>query len=146
MPGRLPRQLIPALADHHFVVYLQSMAGTKRQQKFARLIQKEIGEILQQDKKGLLGNTLVSVAEVRVSADLGIARIYLSMLLAQDKQKTLGHIVAHKKEIRKALGERIGKQVRIIPDLNFYIDEVEENAMKMDALIKSLNIPPDPNQ
>jgi len=46
------------------------------------------------------------------------------------------------KEIRKALGDKIRNQARIIPELIFYIDEVEENAMKMDALIKSLNIPP----
>jgi ribosome-binding factor A len=119
------------------------MAGSTRQNKFSRLIQKELSDIFQRDKKGILGNTFVTVADVRVSPDLSLAKVYISMMLAKDKQATLNSIISHKKEIRKELGEKIGKQVRIIPDLNFYIDEVEENAMRMDALIKSLNIPPD---
>lgn len=119
------------------------MAGSTRQNKFSRLIQKELSDIFQRDKRGILGNTFVTVADVRVSPDLSLAKVYISMMLAKDKQATLNSIISHKKEIRKELGEKIGKQVRIIPDLNFYIDEVEENAMRMDALIKSLNIPPD---
>ncbi|HEY4655998.1 MAG TPA: 30S ribosome-binding factor RbfA [Cyclobacteriaceae bacterium] len=118
------------------------MSGTTRQHRFAKLIQKEISEIFQQDKRGMLGNVLISVAEVQVSPDLSVARIYISMMLQQDKAGILERINSHKKEIRRALGDRIGKQVRIIPELIFYIDEVEENALRMEALIKSLNIPP----
>ncbi|HEX5169815.1 MAG TPA: 30S ribosome-binding factor RbfA [Cyclobacteriaceae bacterium] len=120
------------------------MAGSTRQNKFSRLIQKELSDIFQKDKKGILGNSFVTIAEVRMSPDLGLAKIYISMMLNKDKQGTLDKINAHKKEIRKALGDKIGKQVRIIPELIFLIDELEENAMRMDALIKSLNIPPDP--
>lgn len=119
------------------------MAGSTRQNKFSRLIQKELSDIFQRDKRGILGNTFVTVTDVRISADLSLAKVYISMMLAKDKPATLNSIISHKKEIRKELGEKIGKQVRIIPDLNFYIDEVEENAIRMDALIKSLNIPPD---
>ena len=121
------------------------MAGTTRQNKFSRLIQKELSEIFQRDKKGILGNSFVTIADVKVSPDLGVAKIYISMMLAKDKQGTLEKINAHKKEIRKALGDKIGKQVRIVPELVFILDELEENAMRMDALIKSLNIPPDPS-
>ena len=63
------------------------------------------------------------------------------MLLAKEKEKTLVKINRHKGEIRKALGDRIGTQVRIIPELIFYKDELEENASRMDDLIKNLNIP-----
>jgi ribosome-binding factor A len=66
------------------------------------------------------------------------------MMLVKDKQATFDRINSAKKEIRKELGNRIGKQVRIIPDLIFFIDEVEENALRMDELIKGLNIPPSP--
>lgn len=118
------------------------MPGTTRQNKFARLIQKEISEIFQQDKRGFLGNTFVTIADVQVSPDLSVARIYISMMLQQDKAGVLKRIDSHKKEIRHALGQRIGKQVRIIPELIFYVDQVEENAMRIEALIKSLNIPP----
>ena len=118
------------------------MSGSTRQQKYAKLIQKELSEIFQRDKRGILDNAFITIADVRVSTDLGIAKVYISMMLAKDKQKTLEKINLRKKEIRKALGDKIGKQVRIIPELIFFIDEVEENAQRMDELIKNLNIPP----
>jgi ribosome-binding factor A len=118
------------------------MAGSTRQLKFSRLIQKEISDIFQRDKRGILDNTFVTIAEVKVSPDLGVAKVYVSMMLAKDKQATLEKINLRKGEIRKALGEKIRKQVRIIPELIFYLDEVEENAQRMDALIKNLHIPP----
>ena len=119
------------------------MTGTTRQQKYARLIQKELSDIFQRDKRGILDNAFVTIADVRVSPDLGVAKIYISMLLAKDKEKVLEKINSRKKEIRKALGDKIGKQVRIIPDLIFFIDEVEENAQRIEDLIKNLNIPPE---
>jgi ribosome-binding factor A len=118
------------------------MSGTIRQQKFGKLILKELSEIFQQDKKGILGNLFITVADVRVSPDLSVAKVYVSMMLASDKQKALDRLNDRKREIRLALGTRIRNQVRIIPELVFYIDEVEEKATKMDELIKSLNIPP----
>ena len=118
------------------------MSESIRQQKFGKLILKELSEIFQQDKKGLLGNIFISVSDVRVSPDLSVAKIYISMMLASDRQKVLDRLNDHKREIRNVLGQRIRNQVRIIPELIFYIDELEEKAMKMDELIKSLNIPP----
>ena len=118
------------------------MSGSIRQQKFGKLILKELSEIFQQDKKGLLGNLFISVAEVRVSPDLSVAKVYVSIMLTSDKQKVLDRLNDRKREIRNALAQRIRNQVRIIPELIFYIDELEEKAMKMDELIKSLNIPP----
>lgn len=113
-----------------------------RQLKYAKLIQKELSDIFQRDKRGVLDNSFITIADVRMSPDLGLAKVYISMLLAKDKEKTLERINDHKKEIRKALGDKIGKQVRIIPELIFYIDEVEENAQRIEDLIKNLNIPP----
>ena len=120
------------------------MSGTIRQQKYGKLIQKELSEIFQRDKRGIIANEFISISEVRMSPDLGIAKIYISMMLAKDKKATLGRLENHKGEIRKALGDKIRNQARIVPELIFYLDEVEENAMKMDALIKSLNIPTEP--
>jgi ribosome-binding factor A len=118
------------------------MSGTTRQQKYAKLLLKELSEIFQRDKKGILENTFVSIADVRVSTDLSIAKVYISMMLAKDKKGTLDKINLRKSEVRKELGNRIGKQVRIVPELIFFIDEVEENATRMDNIIKNLNIPP----
>ena len=119
------------------------MAGTTRQQKFSRLIQKELSDIFQRDRRGILNNVLITIADVRVSPDLSVARIFISMMLAKDKVKILENLNLRKREIRKELGEKIGKQVRIIPELIFVIDEVEENARRIEDLIKNLNIPPD---
>lgn len=122
--------------------YLCTMSGTVRQQKFGKLIQKELSEIFQRDKRGFLDHAFITIAEVKVSTDLSVARVYVSMMLTPDKGKMLDKLNTHKKEIRKALGDKIRNQARIIPELAFFIDEVEENAMKMDDLIKSLHIPP----
>jgi ribosome-binding factor A len=119
------------------------MSGTTRQQKYAKLIQKELSDIFQRDKRGILDNAFISIADVRINPDLSVAKIYISMLLAKDKEKTLEKINKHKSEIRKALGDKIGKQVRIVPELIFFKDEVEENATRMDDLIKNLHIPPE---
>lgn len=118
------------------------MSGSVRQQKFARLIQKELSDIFQRDQRGLLDNVFITIVDVRVSPDLSLAKVYISMTLAKDKKAVLGKLDHHKKEIRRALGDRIRNQARIIPELAFFIDEVEENAQRMDELIKGLNIPP----
>jgi len=117
------------------------MSGTVRQQKYNKLIQKELSDIFLKDKRGILGNAFVTIADVRISPDLSVAKIYLSLTLAKDKKAVLTNIELHKSEIRKALGDRIRNQARIVPALVFFMDEVEENAQRMEDLIKSLNIP-----
>ena len=118
------------------------MAESTRQQKFGRLIQKELSEIFQRDRRGILENTFITISDMRMSPDLGVAKVYISMMLAKDKQHTLEKINTRKGEIRKALGEKIRKQARVVPELVFFIDETEENAYKLEELIKNLNIPP----
>jgi ribosome-binding factor A len=117
------------------------MAGTTRQQKFSRLIQKELSDVFQRDKRGILDNAFITIADVRVSPDLGVAKIYISMMLVKDKEEVLKKINTRKKEIRKALGDKIAKQVRIVPELIFYIDETEEEAQRLEKLIDNLSIP-----
>jgi len=119
------------------------MSSTVRQQKFSRLILKELSDIFQRDQRGFIGNAFITIVEVRVSPDLSVAKVYFSMLLAKDKKAVLEKLDLHKSEIRKALGDRIRNQARIIPELVFIIDEVEEKAQRIDDLINSLNIPPE---
>ena len=115
---------------------------SKRQQKFARLIQKDLSEIFQRDAKSLFGGAFITVTDVKVSPDLGLAKIYVSFMLAKDKAAVLDTIKENTKSIRQMLATKIKNQVRVIPELSFYLDDTIEHASKMDALIGNLQIPP----
>lgn len=116
---------------------------SKRQQKYAKLIQKELGEIFQKESKSLVGNAMVTVTRVMMSPDLSVARVYLSFLLANN-QELFEKINDLKKSIRRNLGNRIGKSVRIVPELAFFLDESSAYAQHMDQVISDLNIPEAP--
>jgi ribosome-binding factor A len=113
---------------------------SKRQQKYSKLIQKEVGEIFQKEAKHILGNSFITVSRVLVSPDLGVAKVYLSFLLEKDRP-VFEKINEKKSEIRKHLGNRIGKSVRIIPELALFIDDSASYAQHMDKVISSLDIP-----
>ncbi len=113
-----------------------------RQHKYARLLQKELGEIFQQDTKHLFGKAFITITLVKISPDLGFAKVYLSMFLVDNRDDMLDKINERKNQIRKLLGQRIGKQVRIVPEIAFYIDDTEDHAQKIDKLIDNLHIPP----
>lgn len=118
---------------------------SKRQQKYASLIQKELGEIFQRESRPLVGNAMVTVTRVMMSPDLSLARVYLSFLLANN-QELFDKINDAKKSIRKNLGNRIGKSVRIIPEIAFFMDESSAYAQHMDRVISDLNIPDAPDE
>lgn len=107
-----------------------------RQLKVSRLIQKELGEIFQRETRLLFGNALITVTQVRVSPDLGVAKVYVSLFNVPDTKELLKLIQVHTKEIRMKLSERIGKQVRIIPNLVFFHDDSLDYAMRIDELLK----------
>ena len=115
---------------------------SKRQQKVGRQIQKDLGEIFQQDAKHLISGSFVTITAVRVSPDLGIARAYLSFLPDKNKSFLLETIKENTKFIRQKLAERVRHQLRIVPHLQFYIDDTAEYAAKMDLLFADLVIPP----
>jgi ribosome-binding factor A len=115
-----------------------------RQRKFARLIQKELGDIFQKDLKEITGNHLVTITVVRVSPDLSIAKVYLSFLPDRGKVEKIDMLRENIKQIRQELATRIRHQVRIIPELQFFIDDTEEEAMRINQLLAGLNIPPAP--
>ncbi|RNI32364.1 30S ribosome-binding factor RbfA [Rufibacter immobilis] len=114
---------------------------SKRQQKFARLIQKELAEIFQREVSHLFQGAYISVSGVKVSPDLGVAKVHLSLLLNPKGREMLKEIQIHTKTIRHELAKRIKNQVRVIPELIFYLDETAEYAAKMDKIISELDIP-----
>ncbi|MEJ8804326.1 30S ribosome-binding factor RbfA [Pontibacter sp. H249] len=119
---------------------------SKRQQKFSRLIQKEMADIFQREVPHLFGGSYISVSVVRVSPDLGLARVYLSVMMAPNPQEVLLEIRLNAKTIRHHLAQRIKNQVRVIPEVNFYLDDSAEYAASMDKLFSGLEIPPAPEE
>ena len=123
------------------MIFAASMES-KRQQKFSRVLQKELAEVFQRDVSHILKGAYISITLVRVSPDLGVAKIYLSLLLAQNPQEVIQEIRVNTKAIRHALAQRIKNQVRVIPELIFYLDDSAEYAAHMDKVISGLDIPP----
>jgi len=117
---------------------------SKRQQKVARLLQKDLSEIFQRDARHLFGGAFITVTTVRVTPDLSVARVYLSFLATKNKSLLLDAIREKGRTIRQQLADRIRHQLRIIPELNFLLDDTAEYAAKMDALFANLEIPPAP--
>ena len=93
---------------------------SKRQQKFAGVIQKDLAEIFQREAANLLPNIMVTITKVRVTSDLAIARVYLSFFNSTNNTLALNTIKAHAGEIRYKLGSRIKDQARIVPQLEFF--------------------------
>ncbi|GAA4403976.1 30S ribosome-binding factor RbfA [Nibrella viscosa] len=117
---------------------------TKRQQKVARQLQKDLSEIFQREMAHQFGSAFITVTNVRISPDLSIARVYLSFLATKNKELLLDTIREKSRSIRQHLGERVRHQLRIVPDLQFFLDDTAEYAAKMDKLFAGLDIPPAP--
>lgn len=114
---------------------------SKRQLKFARLIQRDLGELFQREFKHIFGQAFITVKSVEISPDLSVAKVYLSLMMVNDKVAFMKLIRENTKVIRTALAQRIKHQVRVIPALNFFLDESVEYAMNMDNIIRNLEIP-----
>ncbi|MCO6359305.1 30S ribosome-binding factor RbfA [Roseivirga pacifica] len=117
------------------------MTASKRQLKFSKLIQQEISAILQSQFYSEFNGKLVSVTDVEMSPDLGLARIYISVFPISFSDDALNLINDKKSKVRGELGRKIGKQVRIVPELAFFLDATAENAQSIDKLLDSLEIP-----
>ena len=106
-----------------------------RQQKIARLIQKELSEIFRQ-QTAKMGNVLVSVSAVRVSPDLSIARVYLSIFPSEKADEILKNINASAKTVRYELAQRVRYQFRKTPELSFFVDDSLDYIEHIDELLK----------
>ena len=106
-----------------------------RQSKIARLIQKELSEIFLLQAKAMNG-VLVSVTSVRVSPDLSIARVYISVFPSERGDEIVKNLNNNMKSIRFDLGNRLRHQLRIIPELKFFIDDSLDYLERIDELLK----------
>lgn len=108
---------------------------TTRQAKIARLLQKDLSEIFRLQTAKTHG-TLVSVSAVRVSPDLSIARVYLSIFPTEKSQEILEGINASAKTIRYELAQKVRFQLRKCPELSFFIDDSLDYIENIDRLLQ----------
>ncbi|MDR2804394.1 MAG: 30S ribosome-binding factor RbfA [Dysgonamonadaceae bacterium] len=108
---------------------------TKRTQKIERQIQKDLSEIFLLQTRQMHG-VMVTVTQVRISPDLSVAKAYLSIFPSNRGEELLENIRRNGKALRYELGERIGRQIRRIPELAFFIDDSIDYLENIDQLLK----------
>lgn len=109
-----------------------------RQEKFGKLIQKELAEVFTQNSSAWFNNAFITISNVTVSPDLGYAKVYLSFFKAPDNNQMLKLVDSHNASIRRELAARIRKQVRVIPELQFFIDDSLDYVFKMEKLFNEI--------
>ena len=109
---------------------------TTRQQKIARLVQKEIADLFQGDRSLYGNHGMVTVTRASVSKDISYARVCVSVFGVPDKAAVMASLEANSREIRFRLGQRVRQQLRIIPELTFVLDETLDYIENIDKLLK----------
>ena len=107
-----------------------------RQQKISRLLQKELGLIFQQESRSLFESALITVTKVMVSKDLAVTKVYLSLFGTGDKHALIEKIRKHGGEIRYFLVKRVHNQLRIMPELQFHLDDSLDYIENIDQLLE----------
>ncbi len=108
---------------------------SNRLEKINRLVLKELSDIFLLETKKMRG-VLISVTQVRVTPDLGIAHAYLSFFPSEKADELLDNINSNIKSIRFDLGKRVGQQLRVIPNLAFHLDDSLDYLENIDNLLK----------
>jgi ribosome-binding factor A len=113
---------------------------TRRQNKIAQLLKEEFSSILMNEGKNFIGSTFVTLTNVKVTSDIGLARFYISVYATADKESIIKKLNTHKFELRKVLGNKMRNDLRKIPDIEFFLDETLDYVDKINDLFKDLDI------
>lgn len=116
---------------------LNEVVESTRQKKVSRLIQKEVADIFLRKGNEYAPGKLISITRVRISPDLSFAKIYLSIFPSVNNSQILQVVQNHAPKIRFDLGHKVRSQLRIIPDIVFYIDDSLDYIENIDRLLKS---------
>ncbi len=111
-------------------------APSTRQLKVAREIQKDLAEIIRVKGMAAFGGAMVTVSEVRISPDLSVAKVYVSIFPSGKQSEVMFSLQDQNKALRGELGRKVGKQLRIVPELVFYLDTSIDYAEHIDELLK----------
>jgi len=114
-----------------------------RQLKVARLVQKDLSNVFIKEGQGMYGKVLVSITVVRMSTDLSVAKIYLSIFPNEKSKEVLKALNDHKPRLRHLLGQQTKGQMRVVPELIFYFDDSAAYFEKIDGVLKTLDISPE---
>lgn len=109
---------------------------TTRQLKVARQIQKDLSEIFRSKGLSVFGGAMISVVHVRISPDLSVAHAWISVFPSQKAQEVLNRVQEQSRSIRGELGRRVARQLRIVPELVFFLDDSLDYAQHIDELLK----------
>ena len=109
---------------------------TTRQQKVARQIQKDLAEIIRARGMAAYDGALVTVSGVKISPDLALAKVYVSIFPSSKAQDVMQKFQDETSRLRGELGRRVAKQLRIVPELNFYLDDSLDYVEHIDELLK----------
>lgn len=115
---------------------------SKRQQRFAGVIQQDLAEMFQREGNSWAPGAFITVTRIRVTPDLAIARVYLSFLNTKTAKADMDSIKAKTNEIRYKLGTRIKNQARIVPQLEFFLDDTNEYVEHMDKIFDEISKEP----
>ena len=107
-----------------------------RQEKIANVIKQELGKYFQQNAVSICKGAMVTVTTVRMSPDLSIAKVYISIFGGKDNQDSFNNISENSKYIRHELSQVVKNQLRKTPELHFYLDDSFDYAQKIDNLLK----------
>ena len=107
-----------------------------RQNRIARLLQKELSLIFQEQTRSMHG-VMVSVTRTKVSPDMSICTAYLSIFPSERGEELLANIEKNNQQLRYALGQRVRHQLRIVPELRFFIDDSLDYIDRIDELLRT---------
>ena len=110
--------------------------ASTRQLKVGRELQRDLAEIIRSKGMAAFGGVVVKVGEVRTSLDLSIAKVYVSIFPSDKAQTVLPILEENKKAIRGELGRKVASQLRIVPELDFYLDTTLDYAEHIEELLK----------
>ncbi|WP_299181381.1 30S ribosome-binding factor RbfA [uncultured Chryseobacterium sp.] len=109
---------------------------SNRQRKVAQIIQEDFAELFRKQAADSKQNFLITVSDVKVTADLSIAKIYLSIFPQEFRPAIMKEIEENKAQYRNFIGQKMAKQVRVIPNLNFYLDTTLDDVEKLERELR----------
>jgi ribosome-binding factor A len=132
----LPRAIPPKIVPLHIEIHTDKMEST-RQKKIARLLQKELSEIFRVKSNELAPGKMITVTIVRVSPDVSVARVYLSIFPSNENEKVFASIKDNISTIRYDLGKQVHNQLRIVPELAIFPDDSLDYIDNIDKLLNT---------